>query len=242
MGVVAPERERERERERKRTEPAQKPGRPPSGFPWGGVLALAGVIVLIVGVRDWLPDLIPSIPNPFAETTIDRSRPAVLQSVRDLSEYHAAGGHYEVVVDIQKDTPLPAGLLGERTLFIGVGDVDAVVDFGSLDDGAITTSGDRRDATIVVPPPRTSRPRLDLQQSYVYDQQEGVLNEIGGLFSDDADAQREVYLVAERRIAEAARRGGGLNGRARANTRAMLQSLLGGLGFQRVTVRFADES
>jgi hypothetical protein len=237
MAVVAPE----RERERKRTEPAQKPGGPPSGFPWGGVLALVAVVVLIVGVRDWLPDLIPSIPNPFAETTVDRSRPAVLRSIRDLSEYHAAGGHYEVVVDIEKDTPLPAGILGERTLFIGVGDVDAIVDFGALDDGAITMSGNRREATILVPPPRTGRPRLDLQQSYVYDRQEGVFNEIGDLFSDEADAQREVYLAAERRIAEAARQGGGLNGRARANTRAMLQSLLGGLGFEQVTVRFEDE-
>jgi hypothetical protein len=235
MGVVAPERERER------IEPPEPPSRQPSGFPWGGILALVGVIVLIVAVRDWLPSLIPSIPNPFAETTIDRSRPAVLQSIRDLSEYHAAGGHYEVVVDIERDTPLPAGLLGERTLFVGVGDVDAVVDFGGLGDGAVTMSRDRRSATIVVPPPRMGSPRLDLRESYVYDRQEGVLNEIGDLFSNDTDAQREVYLAAERRIAEAARQGGGLNGRARANTRAMLQSLLGGLGFERVTVRFEDE-
>jgi len=232
MGVVAPERER--------TEQPPPPSRQPSGFPWGGVLALVGVIVLIVAVRDWLPDLIPSIPNPFAETTVDRSRPAVLKSIRDLSEFHAAGGHYEVVVDIEKDTPLPSDILGERTLFIGVGDVDSIVDFGGLDDGAITMSRDRRDATIVVPPPRTGQPRLDLQQSYVYDREQGVLNEIGGLFSDDKDAQRDVYLAAERRIGVAARQGG-LNGRARANTRAMLQSLLGGLGFRNVNVRFEDE-
>ena len=236
MGVVAPERERRRTVRRPRP-----PGRPPSNFPWGGVIALVALIVLIVGIRDWLPDLIPSIPNPFAETTIDRSRPAVLQSIRDLSEYHAAGGHYEVVVDIEKDTPLPSQVLGERTLFIGVGDVDAVVDFGGIDSEAVTVSRDRRDATIVVPPPRVGRPRLDLEQSYVYDRDEGVLNELGGLFSDDSGAEREVYLAAERRLAAAAGQSGGLTARARGNTRTMLQSLLGALGFEQVTVRFADE-
>jgi hypothetical protein len=233
MGVVAPERERTEQ-------PPPPPSRVPSGFPWGGVLAIVGVIVLIVAVRDWLPDLIPSIPNPFAETTIDRTHPAVLRSVRDLNEYHAAGGHYEVVVDIQKDTPLPATILGERTLFIGVGDVDSVVDFGGLGDDAITMSRDRRDATILVPPPRIGRPQLDLHQSYVYDRDRGVLNQIGGLFSDDTGAQQQVYLAAERQIGTAARQGG-LNARARTNTRAMLQSLLGGLGFTHVTVRFEDE-
>ena len=239
MGVIAPQRERERRRTIRRPLP---PGRPPSQFPWGGVIALVAVILLIVGIRDWLPDLIPSIPNPFAETTIDRSRPAVLQSIRDLSEYHAAGGHYEVVVDIEKDTALPSELLGSRTLFIGVGDVDALVDFDGLDEGAVTVSNDRRNATIVVPSPRIGEPRLDLGESYVYDRDEGVLNELGGLFSDDDDAQAEVYRAAEARLGEAARRGGALTSRARANTRDMLRSLLGALGFRQVVVRFADEN
>ena len=238
MGVIAPERERERKRTVRRLRP---PGRPPSQFPWGGVIALVAVIVLVVGIRDWLPDLIPSIPNPFAETTIDRSRPAVLQSIRDLSEYHAAGGHYEVVVDIEKDTPLPSQVLGQRTLFIGVGDVDAVVNFGAIDAGAVKVSNNRRNATIVVPPPRVGQPRLDLDKSYVYDKQEGVLNELGGLFSNDSNAQREVYVAAERRIAAAARQSGGLTARARANTRDMLRGLLGALGFRQVVVRFSDE-
>ena len=211
MGVVAPERERER------TDPEASAASPPAAsFPWGGVLALVAVIVLIVGVRDWLPDLIPSIPNPFAETTIDRSRPAVLQSIRDLSEYHAAGGHYEVVVDIEKDTPLPSEVLGQRTLFIGVGDVDAVVDFGGIDSGAVTVSRNRRDATIVVPPPRVeqaaARPRA---RATSYDQQRGRPQRARRALLDDAGARARGLPRgrAPARRERRARQSGGLTAR-----------------------------
>ena len=231
MGVVAPERERTR-----RPRPPER--RPPSGFPWGLALALAAVVLLVVGGRNWLPDFIPSIPNPFAEETIDRSRPAVLQSIRDLSEFRAASGHFEVIVDIERDTPLPSALLGERTLFVAVGDVDTVVDFSGLGEDAVAVSGNRREATIVLPQPTVGEPRLDLEESYVYDRRRGVFNELGSLFADDPNAQQEVYLAAERRLAEAAGENGGLRARARTNTRAMLESLLGALGFERVTVRF----
>ncbi len=231
MGVVSPERERA-------TRPRPPERRPPRGFPWGPALALAAVVLLVVGGRSWLPDFIPSVPNPFAEETVDRSRPAVLQSIRDLSEFRAASGHFEVIVDIERDTPLPAALLGERTLFVAVGDVDAAVDFSGLGADAVEVSDDRRTASIVLPEPTVGEPRLDLGESYVYDRRRGVLNELRAFFSDDPNAQQEVYLAAERRLAEAAREGG-LRERARANTRAMLGSLLGALGFDRVTVRFA---
>ena len=230
MGIAAPERER--------TTPPEPPQRPPSNVPWGALIAVAVAVVLLVGVRDWLPGLIPSFPNPFASETVDRSRPAVLQSLRDLSEYRAASGHYEVVVDIERDTPLPAPLLGERTLFVAVGDVDAGVDFSGLDEDAVDVSEDRSEATILLPEPQVDRPRLDLEGSYVYDRRRGVFNEIGSLFSDDADAQREIYLAAERRLAEAAEQNDALRERARVNTRAMLESLLRALGFDTVAVRF----
>lgn len=236
MGVVAPERERTR-----RPRPPER--RPPGGggFPWGLALALAAVVLLVVGGRNWLPDFIPSIPNPFAEETIDRTRPAVLQSIRDLSEFRAASGHFEVIVDIERDTPLPSVLLGERTLFVAVGDVDTVVDFSGLGENAVAVSDDRRAATIVLPQPTVGDPRLDLEESYVYDRRRGVFNELSSLFSDDSNAQQEVYVAAERRLAEAARESGGLPERARANTRAMLESLLGALGFERVTVQFEPQ-
>lgn len=231
MGVVTPERERS-------TEPPAPPGGPRGRAPWGLALALAAVVLLVVGTRDWLPDLIPSFPNPFAAETVDRSRPAVLQSIRDLAEYRAATGHYEVILDVERDTALPSQILGERTLFVAVGDVDAMVDFSSLGPDEVEVSDDRRTARIVLPAAQLSDPRLDLEASYVYDRQRGVLNEIGSLFSDEANAEQELYLLAEERLAEAARETPALDERAQENTRAMLESLLGSLGFERVSVEF----
>lgn len=206
-------------------------------FPWGPIAALVALLVLFVGIRDWLPDLLPSLPNPFAEETVDRSGPAVLRSIRDLRELRTASGHFEVIVDLEKDTPLPAPLLGERTLFVAVGDVDAVIDFGNLGDGAVDVSDDRRAATITLPLPHMSDARLDLDKSYVYDREQGVLNEIGDLFSDDSSEQ-ELYLLAEDKLEQAARAAPEIRRRAEDNARATLVSLLRSLGFTRVTIIF----
>ena len=101
-------------------------------------------------------------------------------------------------------------------------------------------SDDRRRAAITLPAPTLSRPRLDLRRSHVYDRDRGVLNRIGDVFSE-GDDQREIYVAAERKLTEAARRTPGIRSRARTNTRAMLRTLLRSLGFTRVTVRFEGE-
>jgi uncharacterized protein DUF4230 len=205
---------------------------------WLPGLVIAGLLVVAAAGVPSFRDLLPSIPNPFASESVDRSGPAVLKSIQDLHEYRAASGHYEVIVDLEKDTKLPAGLLGERVLFVGVGDVDATVDFARLDEGAVSVSEDRRAATITLPRPALSGARLDLERSYVYDRRQGVLNEIGQLFQDERNVEREVYLLAEEKLEAAARTSGGLIGRARANTREMLTSLLRALGFRRIVIRF----
>jgi hypothetical protein len=232
MGVVT------RERERAAPPPPEPPrARRERSFPTG--LVVLGLIVLVVVAGPgWLRGLLPSIPNPFATRTVDRSGPAVLESIRDLREYRAASGHFQVVVDLEKDTALPAALLGERTLFVAVGDVDAIVDFSALGGEAVRVSNDRRSVVIMLPRPSLSDARLDLARSHVYDRRQGVLNEIGNLFEDERNTEREVYLLAEDKIVEAAQEGSGLVARAERNTSAMLASLLRSLGFTRVDVRF----
>jgi hypothetical protein len=233
MGVVSPERERA-------APPEPRPEPPPRReIPWG-LLTFAAVVAAIVLVPGWLLGLLPSFPNPFAERTVDRSGPALLRSIQDLREFRAATGNFQVIVDIERDTPLPSAILGERTIFVAAGSVDAVVDFGGLGRNDVVVSNDRRSATITLPRPTLSRPRLDLGRSRVYDRDRGLLNRIGDVFSDGGD-QREIYVAAERKLTEAAGEGSGLRPRAEANTRAMLRTLLRSLGFTSVTVRFVEQ-
>jgi hypothetical protein len=236
MGVLTRERKRIAPPPPQPEPPPPSRGRAPRSFP--GWLIVFGLVVLAIATfPGWLGGLLPSFPNPFASETIDRSQPALLRSIQDLSEYRAATGHFEVIVDIERDTALPAPILGERTLFVAVGTVDATVDFGGLDREAVSVSADRRRAAITLPAPELSQPRLDLGRSYVYDRDRGVLNRIGSAFSG-SDDQRALYLAAEGRLSAAAAGASGLVPRARENTRTMLVSLLRSLGFTSVTVRF----
>jgi hypothetical protein len=234
MGVATPE------RPAAPPAPAPQPSPPPPAppgrgrVPWGLFALLA--VVLAVGTlgRDFVGGLLPSFPNPFAAETVDRTGPAVLHAIQDLREFRAASGSYEVIVDLERDTRLPAAILGERILFVASGSVDASVDFAALDQDAVSVSDDRLAATIALPPPVLSEARLDLGSSYVYDRQRGVLNTLGG----PSDLEREAYLAAEEKLDEAARASSDLPRRAEENTRAMLTALLRALGFERVTVRF----
>ncbi|CUU53940.1 Protein of unknown function (DUF4230) [Parafrankia irregularis] len=197
------------------------------------VLVLAGA----AAVTGWRP----SIPNPFAERTIDRSSPAVLRSLEDLSEYHAGSAHLEVVVDLEDDSRwIPSALRGERTLFVGVGSVDAVVDFGALGEDAVVVSADRRAVTISLPAPTLSEPHLDLDKSYVVARQRGALDRVGGLFGGQSN-DSELYKVASAKIGEAAQTDGQVIELAKTNTTAMLRGLLGALGFTDVTVNYATD-
>lgn len=235
MGVVTPE--------RRRTEPPPpappqyEPPRPRREVPWG-LITLGILVIAIFGGVSWVRGVLPDFHNPFAETTIDRSGPAVLKSIRDLQEYHAATGNFQQIVDLHHDTGLPDELLGDRTLFVAVGSVDALVDFSQVGEGAVEVSDDRRAATINLPSPTLSDPQIDVTRSYVYDRDRGLFNEIGSLFGNDAGSEQELYVVAQQRIREAAQNGSGLIPRAEDNTRNMLQSLLRSLGFTRVAVNF----
>ncbi|RLK54938.1 DUF4230 domain-containing protein [Actinokineospora cianjurensis] len=193
---------------------------------WIGSVA---VIVLVVaagavgiGAAGWF--------KPGTDT-VDRSQPAVLQAVRDLSEYHAAAGDYQVVVDIEKDVKyVPAEIAGERTLFVAAGSVDAFVDFRGLADNALTVDQQAKTVQLRLPKAQLSKPNLDNERSYLYRQDRGLFDQLSALVSAPQD-QREFYVAAEQRISEAAQKSG-LTQRAEKNTLAMLTGMFTALGYR----------
>lgn len=200
-------------------------------------LAVVGGFVLL----GWVRDLIPGLGNPFGTQTVDRSGPAVLKSIRNLRDFRAASGHFEVIVDVERDTRfVPAKIKGERVLFVAIGTVDAGVDFTGIEEGAVQVSDDRRSVSLELPPATFREPQLDLERSYVYDRDRGAIDRLQSLFGDDPGVGEDLYPLAEEKLADAARDGSGLLARAERNTRLMLEGLLRSLGFTRIEVGFSE--
>jgi hypothetical protein len=200
-------------------------------FLTGGLVTAA---VVVLGVLA-LPHL-----NPFGTETRDRSNPALLQSLQKLSEYRAARANLEQVVDIEHDTKLvPSFLKGERIVLVAAGEVDARVDFRRLGPRALDVSPDRKGVAITLPAPERTPARLDLARTRVVDHDRGVLDRAGDVLGDGgSDDERQMLLVAQKKLDAAAAADETLLPAAERNTRAMLERLARGLGFERVTVRF----
>lgn len=216
------------------------PGAPEAGRPARSLIVLAGVVALIVvlalGFR--AVGLWPEFRNPFGQQQTDRSQPALLKSIQDLSRYVAAEGTFQKVVDLQTNRQnVPDWLVNERTLFVAAGRVEAYVDFSKIGEGAITESADGKSVQIKLPAPQLGEAHLDIEHSYVFAEQRGLLNRISDLFGSDPNRQREVYQLAEEQITAAARESG-LAERAQENTRKMLEGLLRSLGYETVTITF----
>ena len=207
----------------------------------GLVGTVVGVVVVLLVALLALFGLAQLTHWPFGSEERDRSGPAVLTAMRDLSEYHAATGQYQVVIDIQQDAKfLPDMIKGKRTIFLAIGSVDAFVDFRKLGDDAVSVSSDRTSVSIALPRAQLSTPNVDPDQSRVLNQDLGVIDRLGNLFSDQPNPQnQQMYQLAEQRLAGAAKQVG-LQKRAEDNTKATLDKLLRSLGFSTVNITFVN--
>jgi hypothetical protein len=202
--------------------------------------SLLVVAVLVIAAVVLVPTLIPSL-NPFEEETVDRSQPVLLRSISSLSQYRAATANLQVVVDVEQDAAiLPDFIKGEKTLLVAAGTVDASVDFRGVKGRNLRVNEDRTAVTITIPRARLSDARVDLNRTRVFDRDRGLLDRIGDALGDGgADQERQLLQLAQRKLAEAARANPDLQRTAERNTKAMLEGMMRGLGFTRVTIRFA---
>ncbi|RSS92110.1 DUF4230 domain-containing protein [Streptomyces sp. WAC02707] len=219
------------------TTPVRKlPGRVPG---WAKALS-AFLLVLVVLFAGFRLSLVPGLKDVFGSETHDRSGPALLESVQDISRYEAASGNFQVVVDLEKDAKLlPDAIRGTRTLYVGAGTVDAYVDLGKLDEDDVTVDDDRTSATLRLPHAALGEPALDPERSYAVSKQRGLLDRLGDLFSDNPNGEQAVQKLAARHIGEAAK-DSELKARAESNTTAMLKGLLHSLGFEEVRVTYGS--
>jgi hypothetical protein len=209
---------------------------PGTGRVGGLVAAIIAVIVLVVVLS--AVHLLPQLRNPFAQTTTVRSQPVILKSITELSRYEAASGSFEVVVDLTKRTSLlPSFIAGSETLFIGQGTDIAYIDFSQLKSQAIKTSADRTTVSVALPKAQLEPAVLNVSQSYVYAEQQGLFNRIGNFFSGNPNSQQQVYMLAQQKIQTAAQQSP-LLAQAQKNTTAMLDGMLTSLGYQHITVTF----
>ncbi|MGV4890002.1 DUF4230 domain-containing protein [Streptomyces sp. NWU49] len=212
----------------------------PTRVPGWGKALIATVLLLAVLFAGIRLSVLPGLKDLFGTETHDRSGPALLESIQDISRYDAASGNFQVVVDLEKDTKfLPDAIRGSRTLYVGAGTVDAYVDLGGLGEDDVRVDDDRTSAVLRLPRARLDTPALDPERSYAVSKQRGLLDRIGDLFSDNPGSEQAVQKLAVRHIGDAAKESG-LTARAETNTTEMLEGLLRSLGFEEVRVTYGD--
>lgn len=202
------------------------------------LLAAAVGIAVLLPVTTQLVDVFPDWNNPFAPQIVDHSPAPLLLALQDLSQYHAATGTFQVVVDVERDTPnVPALISGERTTFLGIGSVNATVDFTSVGPDRVAVSPDRRSVAIALPAPQLAPAAVDPAASRVVGRERGLVNRIAAAFEDNPTSEQQLYQLAQTKMNDVAT-ASGLTQRGEENTRQMLTTLARSLGFTDVTVTF----
>jgi Protein of unknown function (DUF4230) len=190
-----------------------------------GVFLIAAAVIGIVSF------------NPFSTSQVDRTPPALLRQMKNLSQYHAAQGTFEVNVDVENDVNLvPSFIAGDRTNFNAIGTVDALVDFSHVSTDAVANNGDGS-VTVTLPRPTYGKAIVDPDRSHIENRDRGLINRLAGIFSDEPTSDKPVYVLGEKKLAAAARESN-LVPRAEKNTTAMLKGLFAKVGFSDVKVVF----
>jgi hypothetical protein len=211
---------------------------PSPGRPRRKLLAVVAALALLVPVGISVGGAVDDWLGGSSTHTIDRSPDALLLSVRDIADYHAATGTYQVLVDVAHETPhVPTLLSSDRATLFATGTVDARVDMSKLGPGTVTVSPDGKQATMHLPPPTLTPAVLDPAQTRVVGRQRGLVQRVEDAVGDEPQDDSELYAIASQKLNAAAAKSD-LSSRAANNTRSMLSGLGKSLGYDSVTVTF----
>lgn len=153
---------------------------------------------------------------------------AVVTQIRELSRLETAAMRVMHVSTIRQSYGIvPQTLSGDELTFVGVGDVIAGVDLGSLRPEDVVVDG--TSAMVRLPASQVLVTRLDNEKSHVANRSTGVLRR------GDAGLETRVRQRAEKGIREEALRRNILT-LADQNAEKRIAALLRSLGFERVTV------
>lgn len=177
--------------------------------------------------------------NPFATHVSERNDAVVLTKVHDLARFEAASGRFTTMVDQERTSEvLPSWVSGERDVLAAEGTVEATVDFAQLPESAIERSADGKHATVHLPAPVLSEPRLDPAATRLISRDRGVIDRLGDAVGSGANAPiDDLEQRAADKVAAAAEQSD-LRDRARANTEKFLRDTLRSTGVEDVTVVF----
>jgi len=178
--------------------------------------------------------------NPFGSTTSVKPSAVVLGRVRDLAKFDAATGHFQTVVDrSHTNRVLPSWLSGDDTVLLAEGDVDATVDLSHLPSGALHVSTDGRSATVSLPAPTLTTPKLDPDATRVISRQRGLLDRVGDAVGDgNPVAQDRLEQIASAKLSDAAAQSDLLQ-TAERNTTRFVTGSLHAAGVDHVSVTYA---
>lgn len=224
----------------RRRAPKRAPLRTAVSRSLGKWLAIGVVSVGLLGVGGYLATRILGHFQPFAQRTVDRTQPAILQAITDLHDYRAASASFDIVVDVEKDARwMPAALRGEHTVMSARGSVDAGVDLSALNATAVVVDSKTKAITVNLPHAQLRKPTLDLAATKTVVHQRGLLDRLGSAVGGAPNSERPMLQLAEKKLAAAAR-ASDVSERAEENTQAMITSLVRGLGHDDITVTFVD--
>jgi hypothetical protein len=215
-------------------------GRPRRRRPRAKLIAAIAAVTIALPVGAQVMGAFPALSDTFEQQTVDRGPAPLLVALADIAEFHAATGSFQVLVDLERDTPhVPALISGERTSLFATGHVNAVVDLSGLAPERVAVSADRRAVTFALPPPRLTPVSLDPAATRIVGRERGLVERLAGVVASNPVDDEELYQLAAQRIDDAARQSD-LITRAQANTNQMLTSLARSLGYEQVTVTFDD--